>query len=60
MLHRKLNFFLKSLLCFRFIVKDRESFFTAAQRSQIVWEILMRANYDTTQKVIPIILLLLL
>ncbi|KAK6625541.1 hypothetical protein RUM43_005840 [Polyplax serrata] len=35
----------------QFVVKDRESFFTAAQRSQIVWEILMRAKYDSTEKV---------
>lgn len=35
----------------RFVVKDRETFFTSAQRSQIVWQILMRAKYDTTEKV---------
>ena len=31
---------------FRFIVKDRETFFSSAQRSQIVWQILMRASYN--------------
>ena len=31
---------------FRFIVKDRETFFSSAQRSQIVWAILMRTPYD--------------
>jgi len=36
---------------FRFVVKDRETFFTSAQRSQIVWQILMRAKYDDSDKV---------
>ena len=31
---------------FSFIVKDRETFFSSAQRSQIVWQILMRSSYD--------------
>ena len=31
---------------FRFIVKDRETFFSSAQRSQIVWQLLMRTSYD--------------
>ena len=31
---------------FRFIVKDRETFFSSAQRSQIVWAILMRTPYN--------------
>lgn len=30
----------------RFVVKDRETFFSSAQRSQIVWQILMRTRYD--------------
>ena len=32
--------------CSRFVVKDRETFFSSAQRSQIVWQILMRTRYD--------------
>nr|CAD7458927.1 unnamed protein product [Timema tahoe] len=35
----------------KFIVKDRENFFTSAQRSQIVWQIMMRAKYDDSDKV---------
>jgi hypothetical protein len=35
----------------RFIIKDRETFFTAAQRSQVVWKIMMRAKYDDSEKV---------
>jgi hypothetical protein len=38
------------ILC-RFIIKDRETFFTAAQRSQVVWQIMMRAKYDDSEKV---------
>jgi hypothetical protein len=38
------------MLC-RFIIKDRETFFTAAQRSQVVWQIMMRAKYDDSEKV---------
>ena len=30
----------------RFIIKDRETFFSSAQRSQMVWQILMRTSYD--------------
>ena len=30
----------------RFILKDREDFFTSAQRSHIVWQILLRTSYD--------------
>ncbi|XP_064081291.1 anoctamin-5-like isoform X3 [Macrobrachium nipponense] len=33
----------------QFIIKDRESFFTPSQRSQIVWEILLRARYTETE-----------
>lgn len=29
-----------------FIIKDRETFFTPAQRSQIVWKILTRTRFD--------------
>ena len=29
---------------FRFIIKDREAFFSSAQRSQIVWQILVREH----------------
>lgn len=29
----------------RFIIKDRDTFFSPAQRSQIVWEILIRVPY---------------
>ncbi|XP_033610715.1 anoctamin-4 isoform X2 [Cryptotermes secundus] len=35
----------------QFIIKDRETFFTAAQRSQVVWQIMMRAKYDDSEKV---------
>lgn len=38
------------MIC-RFIIKDRETFFTAAQRSQVVWQIMMRAKYDDSEKV---------
>ena len=39
------------LLCFnyRYILKDREEFFTGAQRSQIVWQILLRTPYDSNR-----------
>lgn len=30
----------------RYIIKDRDEFFTAAQRSMIVWQILRRTRYD--------------
>ena len=33
-------------LFYRFIIKDRETFFSSAQRSQMVWQILMRTSYD--------------
>ena len=36
-------------LFYRFILKDREDFFTSAQRSQIVWQILLRTSYDQAQ-----------
>ena len=47
----KLRFSIKSyyectVVNFRFIVKDRETFFSSAQRSQIVWQLLMRTSYD--------------
>ena len=32
-------------LVVRFVIKSRETFFTSAQRSQIVWQILMRTRY---------------
>ncbi|PSN52662.1 hypothetical protein C0J52_06028 [Blattella germanica] len=35
----------------QFIIKDRETFFTATQRSQVVWQIMMRAKYDDSEKV---------
>lgn len=35
---------------FRFIIKDRETFFSSAQRSQLVWQILMRTGYDDENK----------
>lgn len=31
---------------FSFIIKDRETFFTPAQRSQVVWKILTRTRFD--------------
>ncbi|CAH1390645.1 unnamed protein product [Nezara viridula] len=34
----------------QFVVKDRESFFTSAQRSQIAWQILLRTKYDEDKK----------
>ena len=37
------------LSCLRYILKDREEFFTGAQRSQIVWQILLRTPYDTAR-----------
>ena len=37
------------LIFFRFIVKDRDSFFTSAQRSLIVWQVLMRARYSESK-----------
>ncbi|XP_068222523.1 anoctamin-5-like isoform X2 [Palaemon carinicauda] len=33
----------------QFIIKDRESFFTPSQRSQIVWEILLRVRYTDAE-----------
>ena len=30
-------------------MKDREEFFTGAQRSQIVWQILLRTPYDVAR-----------
>ncbi|XP_042205000.1 anoctamin-4-like isoform X3 [Homarus americanus] len=33
----------------QFIIKDRESFFTPSQRSQIVWEILLRVHYSDAE-----------
>ena len=30
-------------------MKDREDYFTGAQRSQIVWMILLRTPYDVTR-----------
>ena len=30
-------------------MKDREEFFTGAQRSQIVWQILLRTPYDSNR-----------
>ncbi|XP_063218601.1 anoctamin-4 [Bacillus rossius redtenbacheri] len=35
----------------QFVIKERESTFTSAQRSQIVWQIMMRAKYDDGEKV---------
>ena len=34
---------------FRFIVKDRDTFFTSAQRTLIVWQILMRTRYGDSK-----------
>lgn len=34
------------LLLVRYIIKDREEFFSGAQRSLIVWQILLRTKYD--------------
>jgi len=31
---------------FRFIIKDRDTFFTPAQRSMIAHEVLMRTRFD--------------
>ena len=38
-------------------MKDREDYFTGAQRSQIVWQILLRTPYDVTRpdKVRPLL-----
>ena len=33
----------------RYIIKEREEIFTGAQRSNIVWQILLRTPYDTTR-----------
>ncbi|XP_071550215.1 anoctamin-5 isoform X3 [Panulirus ornatus] len=33
----------------QFIIKDREAFFTPSQRSQIVWEILLRVHYSDAE-----------
>ncbi|XP_075217812.1 anoctamin-4-like [Lycorma delicatula] len=35
----------------QFIIKERESNYTSAQRSQIVWQILLRTKYDNDTKV---------
>ncbi|XP_054290583.1 anoctamin-4-like [Macrosteles quadrilineatus] len=35
----------------QFVVKDRESFYTSAQRSQVVWQILLRTKYDDGARV---------
>lgn len=35
----------------QFVVKDRETFFTSAQRSQIAFQILLRTKYDEEKKV---------
>ena len=32
--------------CFRFIIKDKEKFFTIAQRGTIVNELLLRTRYE--------------
>ncbi|MPC17498.1 Anoctamin-4 [Portunus trituberculatus] len=32
-----------------FIIKDRETFFSPAQRSQIAWEILLRVRYSSVE-----------
>ena len=37
------------MLIVRFILKEREEMFTGAQRSHIVWQILLRTPYDTTR-----------
>ncbi|XP_042885220.1 anoctamin-4-like isoform X2 [Penaeus japonicus] len=34
----------------QFIIKDRETFFTPSQRSQIVWEILLRVRYNNSDQ----------
>jgi len=34
----------------KFIVKDRDSFFTSAQRSLIVWQVLMRTRYSDSKE----------
>ncbi|XP_045615890.1 anoctamin-4 isoform X2 [Procambarus clarkii] len=34
----------------QFIIKDRESFFTPSQRSEIVWEILLRVRYNDSEQ----------
>lgn len=39
---------------FRFIVKDRCTSYTSAQRSMMVFQILLRTKYDDTEKVICI------
>ena len=33
----------------RYIIKEREEIFTGAQRSNIVWQILLRTPYDTAR-----------
>ena len=33
----------------RYIIKEREEIFTGAQRSHIVWQILLRTPYDTAR-----------
>ncbi|KAL1116216.1 hypothetical protein AAG570_005711 [Ranatra chinensis] len=34
----------------QFVVKDREAYFTSAQRSQVAWQILLRTKYDENRK----------
>lgn len=38
-------------LCCRFVVKDRETYFTSAQRSSIVWELMIRAKAADGERV---------
>ncbi|XP_042204998.1 anoctamin-4-like isoform X1 [Homarus americanus] len=45
----ELTGFHKTLAEKGFIIKDRESFFTPSQRSQIVWEILLRVHYSDAE-----------
>ena len=44
--HKKVLINPDFILFCRFIIKDRETFFSSAQRSQMVWQILMRTSYD--------------
>lgn len=46
----KYNKYIKSFL-FRFLVKDRATNYTNAQRSLIVMQILLRVKFDETEKV---------
>lgn len=38
-------YFLLILINFRFVIKDKDTFFTNAQRSKICYEILSRAHF---------------